>query len=77
MMGNAYYAQSDNPGSTMRVRDLIEALKQFDPDETVVFQTPLYGVFGSNTAYAIEAVALIEMAERRLMSYRTALPHVS
>lgn len=63
-MGNTYYPQTDNPGPTMRIRDLLEALSKFNPDELVVFKTPLYGAFGSGVAYSIDGVGLVEMKER-------------
>jgi hypothetical protein len=55
-MGATYYGQGDNPGPTMTVGQLIEKLRAFDPNELVVFRSPLYGSFGSNTAYTVEDV---------------------
>lgn len=56
-MAQTFYAQSDWRVPTMKVADLIAKLTALpDHDLPVVFRSPLYGSFGSNTAYSIEAV---------------------
>lgn len=60
-MGQTFYAQSDRPEPTMTVGELIKRLKYFDPEAPVIFQTPLYGSFGSNTAYTIEDVVAVRL----------------
>ena len=56
-MSETYYPQSESPAPTMTVGQLIERLRQFSPDELVIFRSPRYGCFGSNQAYTIDAVA--------------------
>lgn len=63
-MAKTYYAQSEHPTKTMTVGELIDQLSKQDPSAVVVFRTPLYGTFGSNTAYSIDAVAA-EVLDRR------------
>lgn len=67
-MGETYYAQSDHRPSTLTVGELIERLSKHDPAAPVVFRTPLYGAFGSHTAYSIDAVTA-ETLERRENHY--------
>lgn len=63
-MAQTYYAQSDHCPPTMTVGDLIEKLQTLDPSKPVVFRSPLYGAFGSNTAYSIERVDHVSMDRR-------------
>lgn len=65
-MAQTYYAQRDNPEPTMTVSQLVTMLSKFDPELPVVFQSPLYGAFGSNTMYAIEHAenVLLERKEK-------------
>lgn len=61
-----YYAQSRNPEPTMTVGELVRRLQAFDPSERVVFRTPLFGSFGSNTAYTIDSVEHETLAREEL-----------
>lgn len=63
-MGRTYYAQTDHVEKTLTVGELIARLQQFDPTSLVVFKTPLYGAFGSNTAYSIDAIEQVTMERR-------------
>lgn len=63
-MAHNYYAQSENPAPTMTVGQLIEHLKTFDPAALVIFRSPLYGCFGSNTAYTIDTVEHVVLERR-------------
>jgi hypothetical protein len=71
-MGTTYYAQSEHCAETMTVGELIRRLKMFHPDEKVIFRSPMYGSFGSNTAYAIESInrVLLGREERTTPSYK-------
>lgn len=63
-MAQSYYAQSEQPAATLTVGQLIERLKAFDPAELVIFKSPLHGVFGSNTAYTIDAIDKVLLPRR-------------
>jgi hypothetical protein len=63
-MGQSYYAQSDNPGQTMTVGQLIDRLLQEDSTSLVVFQSPSIGVFGPDTMYSIEEVTFVNLPRR-------------
>ena len=66
-MVQTYYPQSEKPGPTMTVRRLIEVLSALpDQDAPIIFKSPLYGVFGGNTAYSIEQVSVQELVEERI-----------
>lgn len=65
-MAKTYYPQSDFAPPTMTVGDLIERLRQFEPTSLVVFRSPLCGVFGSNTAYSIDAVEKVSMPREEI-----------
>lgn len=65
-MAHTFYAQSNRPEPTMTVGQLIERLQAFDPSSPVVFRAPLYGAFGANTAYTIEAIDVVAMERREL-----------
>lgn len=67
MSGN-YYRQSDAPGRTLTVSQLIERLQALDPDAPVIFRSPEYGVFGSNTEYGI-SVAAPDYSARQVRDY--------
>lgn len=62
-MGQTYYAQSDKPVATMTVRQLVEKLVALpDQDAAIIFKSPLYGCFGSHTAYSLDTVSEVELA---------------
>lgn len=63
-MANTYYAQSDHRSKTMTVGELIKKLSEFSPDELVIFKSPMYGSFGSNTAYSIDGVERVVLERR-------------
>lgn len=65
-MAATYYAQSDHVAPTMTVGDLIERLKAFDPAAPVIFRSPLYGSFGSNTAYSIDKVEHVALEREEI-----------
>jgi hypothetical protein len=60
-MGQTFYAQSGNPATTLTVGQLMNRLKHFPLTAPVVFQSPQYGSFGSNTAYTIEAIVAVTL----------------
>jgi hypothetical protein len=60
-MAHTFYAQRGNPTPTLTVGELIDRLRFFDPALPVVFKSPLYGSFGSNTAYSLETVAPVSL----------------
>ncbi|HKT54511.1 MAG TPA: hypothetical protein VJP88_08660 [Caulobacteraceae bacterium] len=67
-MAQTYYAQTEKPPATMSVRELIarlEALPEEIKDLPAIFKSPLYGAFGSNTAYSLDSVSIVELPERR------------
>jgi hypothetical protein len=66
-MGRTYYAQSDRPASTLTVGQLIKKLQMFDHTALVIFKSPLYGSFGSHTAYSIEEVEQIVLPYEELI----------
>lgn len=55
-MARTYYAQSDSPGRTMTVGELLEKLQACDPAASVIFRSPFNGAFGPLQAYSIEGV---------------------
>jgi len=64
-MSATYYAQSEFRPATMTVGQLISKLQEVeDLDLPVVFRTPLYGTFGSNTAYSVDAVSTEHLPSR-------------
>lgn len=67
-MADTFYAQSPAPIPTLTVGDLIGLLSQHDHKLPVVFRSPLYGCFGSNTSYTIDTVAA-EKLERSEETY--------
>jgi hypothetical protein len=54
-VADTYYAQS-NPPKTMTVGELIEKLSSFDPQKLVIFESPRFGAFGSETKYSLDHV---------------------
>lgn len=67
-MARTYYPQSDHREPTMTVGELIAQLARHDPAATVIFRSPLHGVFGSHTAYTVDTVTA-ETLERREEHY--------
>ncbi len=67
-MAQTYHAQSDHRPPTMTVGELITQLSKHDPSALVVFRSPRYGAFGSNTAYTLDTV-MAETLERREEHY--------
>ena len=67
-MAKTFYAQRPAPTPTLTVGDLIGLLSQHDPNLPVIFRSPLYGCFGSNTSYSIDTVAA-ERLERSEVTY--------
>ena len=55
-MGETFYAQSEHRASTLTVGQLIERLQRHDPNAPVIFQSPRFGAFGSETMYSIECI---------------------
>jgi hypothetical protein len=60
-MGRTFYPHSENTGPTMTVAQLIQLLSSFPPDAPVIFRSPKYGAFGSETAYSIDAAEYVQM----------------
>ena len=60
-MARTFYPHSENTGLTMTVGQLIEKLQALDPTKPVVFRSPKYGCFGSETAYSIDTVTEVQM----------------
>ncbi len=63
-MGTTYYPQpafGDTPPPTMTVGKLIALLQTLDPAKAVVFKSPQYGCFGSNTMYSIDGATVVSM----------------
>lgn len=56
-MAQTFYAQGDDAEPTMTVGQLIARLQELDPSLPVCFRSPLYGCFGSHTAYTIDKVS--------------------
>lgn len=65
-MAKTFYAQSESPEPTMTVGQLIERLQAHDPKAPVIFRSPLYGCFGSNTAYTIEGATVEALPREEL-----------
>lgn len=67
-MARTYYAQSDSVPPTLTVKDLIEKLSALPhQDAPVIFRSPLYGTFGSNTAYSIDDVNEVHLPEETIV----------
>ena len=59
-----YYPQSENPGKTLTLGEFYEKIKltlsMFDKDLPVVFKSPSFGAYGSDTYYNIYLVTVQE-----------------
>lgn len=55
-MANDYYEQSARRPATMTVAQLIERLKQQNPDSPVIFRSPEHGCFGPEHSYSVDDV---------------------
>lgn len=69
-MAKTIYPQSF-PFTTTNVGELRKMLEQFDPNEQVVFASPIYGAFGNGTMYSLEKVERkrLERKERHYPAY--------
>jgi hypothetical protein len=64
-MTQTYYPQTEwTPEPTLTVGELIALLQSYEPTLPVCFRSPLYGAFGSHTAYTIESVELTTLPRR-------------
>lgn len=68
-MAENYYPQSSFVRPvTLTVGDLIERLNALDPAAPVIFRSPQFGAFGSNTTYSIDRVEPVRF-ERSEQTY--------
>lgn len=60
-MARTYYPQVETPEPTLTVGELRARLADYPDDTRVVFQSPKYGAFGSDTMYSIDEVAAVSL----------------
>ena len=59
-MAQTLYLQS-GPTNTMTVGRLISLLSDLDENMPIVFQSPVYGCFGSEIVYSVETVSPMDL----------------
>jgi hypothetical protein len=56
-----YYPQSDDPGKTLTVGELVVKLLEMPQESLIVFTVPEFGAFGSGMSYTIATVEEVEL----------------
>ena len=65
-MANTYYEHNEGNPKTMTVRDLIAQLSALPEDAQglpAIFKSPRYGCYGPETAYTLDRVEVVDIAE--------------